>query len=66
MTTLQYSCLAIPWREEPVGLQSMQSQRVGHDLETKQQAIEEPQKAHEVDRTIPRQVFLRKQTGFLY
>ena len=29
---LQYSCLGrIPWTEEPVGLQSMGSQRVGHD-----------------------------------
>ena len=28
---LQYSCLENPWTEEPVGLQSMQSQRVGHD-----------------------------------
>ena len=27
----------IPWREEPGGLQSMGSQRVGHDLATKQQ-----------------------------
>ena len=27
----------IPWREEPGRLQSMGSQRVGHDLETKQQ-----------------------------
>ena len=27
----------IPWKEEPGGLQSMGSQRVGHDLETKQQ-----------------------------
>ena len=27
----------IPWTEEPGGLQSMGSQRVGHDLETKQQ-----------------------------
>ena len=25
----------IPWTEEPTGLQSMASQRVGHDLETK-------------------------------
>ena len=24
----------IPWKEEPGGLQSMGSQRVGHDLET--------------------------------
>ena len=28
---LQYSCLENPWREEPGGLQSMGSQRVGHD-----------------------------------
>ena len=28
---LQYSCLDIPWTEEPGGLQSMGSQRVGHD-----------------------------------
>ena len=27
----------IPWMEEPGGLQSMGSQRVGHDLVTKQQ-----------------------------
>ena len=27
----------IPWTEEPGGLQSMGSQRVGHDLATKQQ-----------------------------
>ena len=27
---LQYSCLEIPWTEEPGGLQSMGSQRVGH------------------------------------
>ena len=26
----------IPWTEEPGGLQSMESQRVGHDLVTKQ------------------------------
>ena len=32
----QYSCLEIPWTEEPDGLQSMGSQRVGHDLVTKQ------------------------------
>ena len=31
----------IPWTEEPRGLQSMRSQRVGHDLVTKQQ-----QKSH--------------------
>ena len=34
---LQYSCLKIPWTEKPGGLQSMGSQRVGHDLATKQQ-----------------------------
>ena len=27
---LQYSCLEIPWMEEPDGLQSMGSQRVRH------------------------------------
>ena len=26
----------VPWTEEPGGLQSMESQRVGHDLATKQ------------------------------
>ena len=30
----------IPWTEEPGGLQSMGSQRVGHDLVTKQQQKE--------------------------
>ena len=29
----------IPWTEEPGGLQSMQSQRVGYDLMTKQHHI---------------------------
>ena len=28
---LQYSCLEIPWMEEPGRLQSVGSQRVGHD-----------------------------------
>ena len=28
---LQYSCLDIPWTEEPDRLQSMGLQRVGHD-----------------------------------
>ena len=28
---LQYSCLEIPWTEEPGRLQTMGSQRVGHD-----------------------------------
>ena len=27
----------IPWTEDPDGLQSMESQRVGHDLATEQQ-----------------------------
>ena len=31
MNPLQYSCLENPWTEEPGGLQSMGSQRVGHD-----------------------------------
>ena len=30
-TPLQYSCLEIPWTEDPGGLQSMGSQRVGHE-----------------------------------
>ena len=30
-TPLQYSCLENPWMEEPGGLQSMGSIRVGHD-----------------------------------
>ena len=35
--SLQYSCWKIPWTEEPGGLQSMGSQRVGHNLVAKQQ-----------------------------
>ena len=31
---LQYSCLENSWTEEPGGLQSMRSQRIGHDLTT--------------------------------
>ena len=31
---LQYSCLKIPWTEEPGGLQSMGSQRAGHNWAT--------------------------------
>ena len=31
---LWYSCLENPWAEEPGGLQSMGSQRVGHDYMT--------------------------------
>ena len=34
---LKYPCLGNPWTEDPSGLQSMGSQRVGHDLVTKQQ-----------------------------
>ena len=34
---LQYSCLKIPWIEEPGRLQSIGSQRARHDLVTKQQ-----------------------------
>ena len=33
---LQYSCLENPWTEEPGGLLSMESQRVGHDWATEQ------------------------------
>ena len=29
---VQYSCQKNPWTEEPGGLQSIASQRVGHDL----------------------------------
>ena len=32
---LQYFCLENPWTEEPGGLQSMGSQRVGYNLATK-------------------------------
>ena len=31
---LPYSCWRIPWTEEPGGLQSMGSQRVGHNCVT--------------------------------
>ena len=34
---LQYSCLGNPWTEETSRLQSMGSQRVGHDLVMKSQ-----------------------------
>ena len=42
----QSSILAweIPWTEEPGGLQSMGSERVGHDLAPKQQ--QQPQAIH--------------------
>ena len=29
----------IPWTDEPGGLQSMGSQKIGHDLETEQQPL---------------------------
>ena len=35
-TPVQYSCLENPWMEEPGGLQSTGSQRVGHDWATEQ------------------------------
>ena len=37
---LEYSCLENPKTEEPVRLQSMESQRIGHGLETEQQQLE--------------------------
>ena len=46
---LQYSCLENPWTEEPGGLQSTGSQRIGHDLVTKQ----EVQKGKEGQNNIP-------------
>ena len=36
---LQYSCLKNSWTEEPGGLQSMGSKRVGHDLAIKTTTI---------------------------
>ena len=36
---LQYSCLEIPLTEEPGGLQSMELQRAGHEIVTKQQKL---------------------------
>ena len=35
----QYSCLENLWTEEPCRLQTMGSQRVGHDLVTEQQQM---------------------------
>ena len=37
---LQYSCLRIPWKEEPGGLLFMGSQRVGYDLATKSPPVD--------------------------
>ena len=36
----------IPWAEEPGGLQSTGSQRVGHDLATKQTQVAQWQRTH--------------------
>ena len=36
---LQYACWRIPWTEKPGGLQSMESQRVGHDWVTKPSTV---------------------------
>ena len=36
---LQYSCWEIPWTEDPGELQSMGSQRIGHNLVPEQQAM---------------------------
>ena len=36
---LQYSCLEIPWTEESGGLQSMRSQRIGHDIMAKRTVV---------------------------
>ena len=38
---LQYSCLEIPWTEEPGRLQSMGSQRVRHDWVTSHHTVKE-------------------------
>ena len=38
---LWYFCWEIPWTEQSDGLQSMGSQKVGHDLVTKNSSIEE-------------------------
>ena len=38
-TPLQYSCLGNAMNREPARLQSMESQRVGHDLATKPQSL---------------------------
>ena len=37
---LQYSCLRIPWTEQPGGLASMGMQRVGHDWATKHSTVQ--------------------------
>ena len=38
----QYSCLEIPWTEEPGGLESTGSQRLRHDRATEQQKSPDP------------------------
>ena len=44
---LQYSCLGNPM-EEPGGLQSMGSQRIGHDLATKLPPLEKKKTIHKI------------------
>ena len=36
----------IPWTEEPGGLQSLGSQRFGHDLATEQHCVTQSEKSH--------------------
>ena len=45
---LQHSCLEIPWTEEPSGLQSTGSQRVGHHRVT--EPHREPKQGWEYDK----------------
>ena len=40
----------IPWTEEPGGLQSVGSQRVGHDLEIEQQQKHGEQKEYDIEK----------------
>ena len=53
--SLQYSCLENPTAEEPGGLQSMGSQRVGHGWVTKQQQSQSPRLQDEGRRRTSRQ-----------
>ena len=63
---LQYSCLEIQWTEEPGGLQSMWSQRVGHDLAIKQQQIYKRKKADVVELCLRYFSFLEIKCPLLY
>ena len=36
----------IPWKEEPGGLQSMESQRIGHNLAAKQQQLSDTETSY--------------------